>query len=62
MSIVKRNSYSPASSTKSDIGTGMLVAGLGGTGLVVLAGLLPFISFPMLLVLLVVGGVAMKVL
>ena len=62
MSLVKRNSYSlEKSSTSSEIGTGMLVAGGGGIGLMVLAGLLPFVSLPMLCVLLVLVGIVLKV-
>jgi hypothetical protein len=37
-----------------------MVAGGGGLGLLFVAGLLPFITFPILCVLLVVGGIALK--
>lgn len=61
MSLVKRNTYGlEKTSGKSAAGTAMVVAGGGGLGLLLLAGLLPFITFPLLCVLLVVGGIALK--
>lgn len=60
MSLVKRNSYAPAKPVASTVGTGMIVAGAGGLGLLLVAGLLPFITFPVLCVLLVVAGTVVK--
>lgn len=60
MSLVKRNSYGLEKSTKSDLGTGALVVGGGGLGLVALAGLIPFVGVFGLCVLLVLAGIALK--
>lgn len=48
--IVQSNSLSGAA------GKGMVAAGAGGMGLLALAGVLPFISFPVLCVILIVFG------
>ena len=44
-------------STGETVGRGMVVAGAGGLGLWFLAGLIPWVSLPVLCVLLVAGGV-----
>lgn len=49
--IVSSNSVSGAA------GKGMVVAGAGGIGLWFLAGLIPFVSLPVLCVILVIAGV-----
>lgn len=55
------NAVAKKDSMSNVAGDVMLYAGLGGGSLVLLAGILPFISLPMLLVALVVGGVTLKV-
>jgi len=55
--------YAATAITKSDdsisrsAGKGLMTVGAGGIGLWFLAGMLPFITFPMLLIAAVIGGV-----
>ena len=61
MSVVKRNSYGVEKApVRSSVGTGMLVFGAGGLGLTALAALLPFVGVFGVSVLLVLGGIALK--
>jgi hypothetical protein len=50
------NSLARTETTSNAVGKGMMLAGGVGFGLWFLAALLPFVSFPMLLVIMVVGG------
>jgi len=55
--------YAATAITKHDdsisrsAGRGLMTVGAGGIGLWFLAGMLPFITFPMLLIAAVIGGV-----
>jgi len=58
MSITKRDSYEVEKSSKSGVGTGLMVAGGGSLLFLFLASFIPF--FPILCVLAVIVGVALK--
>lgn len=59
-SLVKRSSgVLSSSSTSGRVGKSMAVAGGTGLGLWVLAGMIPFISFPVLMVMFIVAGLMM---
>ena len=60
--LVRRGASALANTTTgSAVGGTMIKAGGIGAVLYILAGLIPFVSFPMLLAILILGGVALKV-
>jgi hypothetical protein len=48
-------------SVSNTAGNALVVAGAAGGGLVLLAGILPFISLPFLLIAMVISGLVLKV-
>ncbi len=60
-SLVKRagNGVQVSKSTSGVVGKGLAVTGGAGLGLYFVAGLIPFVNLPMLLVVMVIAGIFM---